>query len=210
MMICQQLKIASAQNNTAMEDNVIKQLKSLADDIVTNDNSWSRFIPYVTAIQAIYDVYEKRSDLFGCSELAIDSLLEMMPLTKYTNQEEPSSMLTLHLDLALYPMYQMHIIMVSQNIEHDISPVTLLADLLKDNVHNLSQINPSNPLVDALYRHVCELEKAGMTGTCGDMELDLDPCIVLLRDFWKEAKSKYQTYSDSQESTLCNEDISSG
>lgn len=202
MMMCQQLKMASAQNDTAMEDNIIEQLKSLADDIVTNDDSWSRFVPYVTAIKAIYDVYEKRSDLYSCCELAIESLMEMTPLTRYINQEKPASMLTLHLDLALYPMYQMHGIMASQNIEHDISPITLLADLLKDNVHNLSQINPSNPLVNGLYRHVCELDNAGLTGTCGDMDLQLYPCIVLLNDFWKEAKSKYQTYSNSRNTTI--------
>lgn len=208
MMTCQQLKIASAQNDAAMENKIMKQLKSLADDVVTNDKSWSRFIPYVTAIKAIYDVYEQRSDLFNSCEIAIESLQMMAPLAEYINQEKPASMLTSHLDLALYPMYQMHLKMVSQSIEHDISPITLLADLLKANAHNLSQINPKNPLVEGLYRHVNELEKAGMTGLCGDMELSLYPCIILLGDLWDESKSKYQANHDSQSSVSSNEDFS--
>ena len=82
MMTCQQLKIASAQNDAAMENKIMKQLKSLADDVVTNDKSWSRFIPYVTAIKAIYDVYEQRSDLFNSCEIAIESLQMMAPLAE--------------------------------------------------------------------------------------------------------------------------------
>lgn len=198
MMICQQLKMAMDQDDTDMENKLMSQLKAIADDVVTNDKSWQRFIPYVTAIKGIYDVYESRSDYFNGCELAIESLLELTPLAEYINQEKPASMITLHLDMALWPMHQMHMSLVRQNVEHDISPITLLADLLHQNSHNLSQINPSNPLVGGLSRHITELDELGLVGTCGDMNLDLYPCIVLLRDLWEEAKSKYRDYNSNQ------------
>ena len=64
-MMCQQLKVAMAQNDVVMENKVMEQLKTIADDVVANENSWRRLIPYVIAIKAIYDVYEKRADYFS-------------------------------------------------------------------------------------------------------------------------------------------------
>lgn len=204
-MMCQQLKVAMAQNDVVMENKVMEQLKTIADDVVANENSWRRLIPYVIAIKAIYDVYEKRADYFSRCELAIESLVEMSSLEEYINQEEYASMVTLHLDMALYPMYQMHMNLVRQNIEHDTKALTLLADLLNQHMHNLIQINPSNDLISGLFTHVKELDELGLIDANWDMSIDdLYPYIILLRDYWDESKSIYLSSGNNCQS-LFNE-----
>lgn len=200
VILKQQAEMAGKMGNTKLRNDILGQMRSLADQAMEGSEDPSRYMlvtsVYSMLVQAYFD-----SDIKEATNYALDCLYKVVDLAKYENAEQPMTML----------MGSILSVLTCLIKEFNDSPggttiremLYKAADMLKAVLDKLIALNPSGMAALRGQKTLQQLKQANMLGksgltykdinwiTVGGMKTrynypDFDKLISDVKDFWQK------------------------